>query len=237
MPRMARVVIPGVPLHVTQRGIRRYDVFCDESDRHTYIKLLRESCSRFHLRIAAYCLMTNHVHFVAIPERQDSLSRTFHRCHGHYATRFNLKYGTTGHLWQARPFSSALDEEHFWAAIRYVERNPVRARMVDRAEDYPWSSAAAHCDQCEDWLLDSAWTCIPTIVDWAGWLTEDNEENLNSRIRGHTLTGRPCGGDAFVQDAERLLRRRLAPKKPGPKPKQQRHDQRSLIWPNDETQH
>ena len=110
---MARVVLPGVPLHVTQRGIRRFDTFRDESDRHIYIKLLAESCRRFHLRISAYCLMSNHVHLVAIPERNDSLWRTLHRCHGVYATRFNSKYGLTGHLWQARPFSCALDEEHF----------------------------------------------------------------------------------------------------------------------------
>jgi REP-associated tyrosine transposase len=87
---MARVVLPGVPLHVTQRGIRRFDVFRDESDRHIYLKLLSESCARFRLRISAYCLMTNHVHLVAIPEREDSLWRTLHRCHGVYATRFNM---------------------------------------------------------------------------------------------------------------------------------------------------
>src|SRR5271169_6836584 len=112
MPRMARVVIPYVPLHITQRGIRRFDVFRDDADRQMYIKLLRESCVTSHLRVCAYCLMSNHIHVVAIPERRDSVWRTFHRSHGVYATWFNMKYGFTGRLWQARPYSCALDEEH-----------------------------------------------------------------------------------------------------------------------------
>ena len=116
MPRIARVVLPGIPLHITQRGIRRLNVFGNDSDRHLYIDLLQESCRRFHLRICAYCLMTNHVHFVAIPEYKDSVWRTFHRCHGTYAKHFNMRYAFTGHLWQARPFSCALDEEHFWGS-------------------------------------------------------------------------------------------------------------------------
>ena len=101
MPRIARVVLPGVPLHVTQRGIRRFEVFRGDTDRYTYLSLLRESCRQFRLRIYAYCLMSNHVHFVAVPDDSDSLWRTFHRCHGAYATRFNMKHGWTGHLWQA----------------------------------------------------------------------------------------------------------------------------------------
>src|SRR5262249_9305657 len=92
MPRIPRVVLPGVPLHITQRGIRRFDVFRDQADRKHYLRLLRGSCQRFGLRICAYCLMTNHVHVVAIPEHEDSVSRPFHRCHGAYATQFNLKY-------------------------------------------------------------------------------------------------------------------------------------------------
>src|SRR6266566_3168322 len=220
MPRMARVVLPEVPLHITQRGVRRFNVFRDEADCRSYIKLLRESCRRFGLRICAYCLMSNHVHFVAIPQYKDSLWRTFHRCHGNYAARFNMKYAFSGHLWQARPFSCVLDEQHFWAAIRYVERNPVRAEMVGCAEDYPWSSAAAHCGLVEDTLLDPEWTCPDSIQNWGEWLKIGNEPKIDQRLRDRTFTGRPCGDERFAREAERLLGRHLVPQKPGPKPKQ-----------------
>ena len=220
MPRFARVVLPGVPLHITQRGIRRFDVFRDDSDRQVYIHLLRESSRRFHLRICAYCLMSTHIHLVAIPDGKDSVWRSFHRCHGAYATQFNMKYEFCGHLWQARPFSCALDEAHLWAAIRYVERNPVRAGLVDCAVDYPWSSAAAHCGLRPDPLLDSEWIARSEIRDWREWLSEDNQRGVNQRLRDKTFTGRPCGDDMFVQEAERLLHRHLAPQRPGPKPKE-----------------
>ena len=233
MSRMARVVMPGVPLHITQRGIRRFDVVRDEADRHSYIKLLGESCRRFHLRICAYCLMSNHVHLVAIPERPDSMWRTLHRCHGLYATGFNMKYGFSGHLWQARPFSCALDEEHFWTAIRYVECNPVRARMVTHAEDYPWSSAAAHCGVGENPLLDRVWISPDQIQNWKQWLAAGNESGVEQRIRDRTFTGRPCGDENFVRQTEQALGRRLVPQKPGPKSKASSATAEPAIWTSD----
>jgi len=229
---MARVVLPGVPLHITQRGIRRFDVFCDELDRQIYLKLFWESCARFHLRISAYCLMTNHVHLVAIPERADSLWRTLHRCHGMYATRFNTKYGLTGHLWQARPFSCALDEEHFWTAIRYVERNPVRAGMVDCAEEYRWSSAATHCGFIEGSMLDFESISSIQIENWSRWLATGNPIESEERIRQSTFTGRPCGNEWFVRETEQRLGRHLAPRKPGRKPKQSARA--DTLWTTDE---
>lgn len=219
MPRIPRVVLPGVPLHLTQRGIRRFDVYRDQDDREIYIRLLRGSCQRFGLRICAYCLMTNHVHVVAIPEHKNSVARTFHRCHGVYARQFNLKYELTGHLWQARPFSSLLDDQYLWAAIRYVELNPVRAGIVDRAEHYKWSSAAAHCGLRDDPLIDADWTSLDIIPDWKQWLHLGNKSEVDQRIRERTFTGKPCGNDLFTQEAERRLGRSLRPRKGAPKHK------------------
>lgn len=237
MPRIARVVLPGVPLHITQRGIRRLNVFGNDADRRSYIKLLNESCRRHHLRVCAYCLMTNHVHFVAIPERRDSLWKTFHRCHGVYAKQFNMRYAFTGHLWQARPFSCALDEGHLWAAIRYVERNPVRAHMVERAEDYAWSSAAAHCGLREDSVLDPEWLSrSDRIHDWSEWLAAGNASKTDRRLRERTFTGRPCGNETFIKEAERLLGRRLAHQKPGPKPQQVRASAAASLLTSDAVQ-
>ena len=217
MCRIARVVFPGSPHHITQRGIRRFDIFRDDEDRNFYLKLFAESSRRFGLRVCAYCLMTNHVHFVAIPERKDSIWKTFHRCHGVYAVRFNIKYALAGHLFQGRPFSSVLDERHFWAAIRYVERNPVRAAIVERAEEYAWSSAIAHCRRTPDRLLDPTWTTTDEIDNWAEWLRGEEADESLRRIRTNTFTGRPCGDDHFVRHIEKATGREFQRRKPGPK--------------------
>jgi putative transposase len=219
MPRIARVVLPGVPLHLTQRGIRRFDVFRDQADRQLYIRLLGGSCQRSGLRICAYCLMTNHVHVVAIPERKDSVAKALHRCHGVYARLFNLKYELSGHLWQARPYSAALDEQHLWAAIRYVELNPVRAGMINRAERYAWSSAAVHCGLKRDLLIHPEWASLDLIPDWKKWLEIGNKPEVDQLIRERTFTGLPCGSDLFTRGAEHRLGRNLMPRKPGPKRK------------------
>jgi len=137
--------VPGYPHHVTQRGNRRADVFETEDDRHAYLRFLKKYGQRHGLDIWAYCLMTNHIHLVAVPEREESLARALRDAHTVYAMRVNTRTQQSGHVWQGRFYSCVLDEWHLWAAVRYVERNPVRAGMVDRAEDHPWSSARAHC--------------------------------------------------------------------------------------------
>jgi putative transposase len=218
MPRIRRVVLPGLPHHITQRGIRRFDIFRDSADRQLYIDLLIQASRCFGLRVCAYCLMTNHVHFVAIPETPGAIWKTFHRCHGIYAVKFNLKYNAAGHLFQGRPFSCVLDEAHFWAAMRYVETNPVRAGMVAKAESYSWSSAAPHCFGIEDRLLDAAWSQVDTILNWKEWLRDLEDPVVIPNLRANTLTGRPCGGDDFVCHAEAVAGRRLRPHKRGPKP-------------------
>ena len=218
MPRTARVVVPGMPHHITQRGSRQSNVFRDESDRSLYLEQLIDSCHEFLLRIIAYCLMTNHVHFVAIPEREDSIQKVFHRVHGTHAQRFNKKYELVGHLWQERPFSCVLDEGHFWNAIRYVERNPVRAGLVNRAADYRWSSAAAHCNGEDDPVLSST-IRLERHFDREEWLGENENLETNKIIRQCTATGRPCGDDDFVKRVERITQRDFTRKPPGPKPK------------------
>jgi REP-associated tyrosine transposase len=217
MVRMARVVLPGSPHHITQRGIRRFDIFRDEPDRLFYVTTLVRASSEFGLRVCAYCLMTNHVHFVAIPEKADSIWKTFHRCHGFYALHFNRKYGLAGHLFQGRPYSCGLDEPHFWSAIRYVECNPVRAGMVRWAEDYEWSSARAHCIGTIDSLLDPDWPGVHQVPNWSSWLRDDENPDVLSQNRSHSFTGRPCGDSNFIRIAERNTGRRLTRQKPGPK--------------------
>jgi putative transposase len=232
MPRMARVVCPGFPHHITQRGVRRFNVFLDEGDHSRYRELLDYYARKYGLGIAAYCLMTNHVHLVAIPDRKDSIAKALGDCHGSYAAEFNKKYGKTGHVWQLRPYSCVLDSEHAWAAVRYVERNPVRARMVRRAEDYAWSSARAHCGTRTDTLLTTSWPDASSVADWSAWLTSSDVHHEH-RIRARTYTGRPCGSEEFVRQIEQIVGRRLAPGKPGPKPKRKAEAER-MLWAEDE---
>ena len=178
MPRIARSVFPHIPHHITQRGNRRENVFFTDGDRAAYLGWLADYSVKFKVRVLAYCLMTNHVHLVAIPETADALEKVFRPLHTRYAQRINRARGWTGHLWQGRYFSSALDDGYLWAAIRYVERNPVRAGMISRAEDYRWSSAPAHCEPRDDYVLtkDRAWTDqLRSIDDWSQWLAEPDK--------------------------------------------------------------
>jgi len=145
MPRVARIVIPGCPHHITQRGNNRQDVFFVDGDRVRYLEILAEQSERFGLTVDGYCLMTNHVHLVATPAGPESLAKAVGRTHWLYTQYVNRLHGRCGHLWQNRFYSCTLDETHFWPAMVYVERNPVRAKRVRRAWEYPWSSAAAHC--------------------------------------------------------------------------------------------
>ena len=143
MSRQARVVAEAVPHHVTQRGNNRQDIFLTDDDRRFYIDLLREKCEQFGVSLLGYCLMTNHVHFVAVPRRADSLAKTLGQTHWRYAMRFNRRYRRSGHLWQNRFYSCPLGPSHLLAALAYVDVNPVRAGLVGDAAQYPWSSARA----------------------------------------------------------------------------------------------
>jgi putative transposase len=171
MPRIARVVVPGLPHHVTQRGNRRVETFRSDKDRRIYLMLIGEYADRHRLDVWAYALMPNHVHLVAVPEHNDSLACAIRDAHGMYASYFNRTYGLEGHLWQGRYFSCAMNPDHTTTAVRYVERNPVRAGIVDRAQDYEWSSAAAHCGVRCDSLLPDEFPPGFWPADWSpGWM-------------------------------------------------------------------
>jgi putative transposase len=213
------VVVPGFAHHVTQRGNRRADVFETDGDRQVYLGYLRKYGDRHGLEVWAYCLMTNHIHLVAVPRREDSLGLALRDAHTVYAMHFNGRTGLSGHVWQGRFFSCPLDEAHLWAAVRYVERNPARAGLVERAEEYVWSSAAGHCGLRADGVLSKEFPPAGVIPDWAAWLHEGEDDESVEQIRQYTRTGRPCGSTSFISQLENLLDRVLRPRKPGRKPK------------------
>lgn len=218
MPRVARSVFAGFPHHVTQRGNRRGDVFFCDADRSTYLDWLRQYCDKSGVQILAYCLMTNHIHLVAVPETDQSLEMMLRPLHTRYAMRVNRVMGWKGHVWQGRYFSSALDESYLWAAIRYVERNPVRGGLVSRAEDYRWSSAAAHCGRRDDAVLtrNQNWTDeMKAVPDWPGWLAETDSATQLKELRGRVERGLPCGGAGFICELERRAGYALVPRPRG----------------------
>ena len=218
MARLARVVVPGLPHHVTQRGNRRQPVFFGEADYRAYLQELRVQSKRWGLQVWAYCLMTNHVHLIVVPQTEQSLARGLGEAHRRYTRLVNFREGWRGYLWQGRFGSVPLDEAHLYAAMRYVERNPVEAGMVQRAHDYPWSSARAHVLHTPDPLL-SPHVLQETVPDWATFLATPNDEAPTSRLELHLRTGRPLGSAQFLDQIEQRLGRRVRPQKPGPKPR------------------
>jgi len=213
MARQARIVLPGVAHHVTQRGNNRQDVFFVEGDYRLYLSYLKESAERYGLAVSAFCLMTNHVHLVVTPETEESLSRALGRTHLMYAQYVHRLHGRVGHFWQSRFYSCPLDETHAHNAAAYVELNPVRAGLVADAWDYPWSSAAAHSGQGRDpsgLLALSARLDQMAVVEWKATLNAiADSDGAIERLRIHTRTGRPLGGDAFLSKVETFLGRRV----------------------------
>ena len=209
MPRIARVVFPDIPYHVTQRGNYGGNVFDDDHDRRQYLQWLTQYAQKFETRIWAYCLMTNHVHFIAIPQTKSSLAQTFNATHMRYSHYFNTKHRRKGHLWQGRFFSCPLEDAYLMAALRYVERNPVRAAMVLKAGDYPWSSAKAHAERIPDALLSPGCPVLEEISNWSDFLASDDDKQWLQDLRLSTRTGRPLGSASFVLKIESKLGRTL----------------------------
>ena len=212
VPLTARVSIPGVAHHVTQRGPNRQRVFFGDADRRRYLEFLAEEAPLHSIEILAWCLMDNHIHLVAVPEAEDSLARGLGRTHFRYAQAINRRRRRSGHLWQNRFFSCLVEGSHFWRALRYVERNPVRAGLARRAWEWPWSSAAAHCGRGEDasGLLDlKDWAKRARGRDWPKELARREIEEELAALRTHTQTGRPLAGDRFLDALEAKLGRRL----------------------------
>lgn len=218
MSRLPRIVVPGVAHHVTQRGARRQKTFFSKEDHLAYLDLIGEWCARAEVAVWAYCLMPNHVHFIAVPAAEDGLRRAFGEAHRRYARRVNARAGWTGHFWQERFGSTAMDDAHLFEAVRYVELNPVRAKLVRSAADWPWSSAAAHLGRAKpDPVLDDA-PLRAMIPDWRAYLDAATAPETLDAIRMHGRTGRPLGSEAFLDRIEARLGRAARPAKRGPKP-------------------
>jgi len=161
--------------------------------------------------------MDNHVHLVALPRHAESLSKGLGLAHWKYSVTINLREEWKGYLWQGRFFSCPLEGKYLYAAIRYIELNPVRAGIVKSAEDYPWSSARAHVYNAHDLLLENN-TLTESIKDWGYFLDQGTSEPEARIFRSHSATGRPIGDESFIEALEKITGRILKPKKGGRKP-------------------
>ncbi len=227
MARLARVVVEGVPHHVTQRGNRRQTVFFSDDDYTAYKALLAEGCRAAGVGIWAYCLMPNHVHLILTPGDADGLRAALSDAHRRYSRRVNFREGWRGYLWQGRFASAPMDDGHLMVAARYVELNPVRAKLAARPSDWPWSSARAHLGGKDDGVVSVA-PLLAREPDWANFLAGGLAPSEGAAIRAAERTGRPLGDDAFTARLEKSLDRTLARQKPGRKPRRIADDQESL---------
>jgi len=218
MSRLGRIVVPGLPHHVAQRGNRRQRVFFEDGDFALYRDILAERCRRAGVAVWAYCLMPNHVHLIMVPQSADGLAHAIGEAHRQYTGFVNARARWTGHLFQGRFASVVLDEAHLIAAARYVALNPVRARLVARAQDWAWSSARAHAKGRDDALVK-----VKPLVDRVGrgidLIGIEPDLAMLVRLRAAETTGRPLGAAEFIDQLERRLGRALRPRRPGRKPR------------------
>jgi len=212
MPAFARLVIPGIPYHVTQRGNYRQDIFEADRDRETYLGYVASAASAYGLELHGWCLMTNHVHWVVLPKHEMAMAESFRRAHSRFASYVNRQHKrAAGHLWQGRYYSCPLDEEHFFTALRYVERNPVRAGLVRSPAAYQWSSARARLGlaPAPDYFQTYLWAASFSGQEWAELLTDEPGAEKEDQVRASTRQGKPCGTGTFVERIEATAGRDL----------------------------
>ncbi len=186
-------------------------MFHSAADHQTYLNLVRYNLADAGVRVLAYCLMSNHVHWLVVPRQEDSLATLFRRAHGRYAQAYNARRQRTGHVWQNRFFSCPLSDQHMWIALRYIEQNPVRAFLVASPERYAWSSAGAHLTGARDrsGVLDlQFWERAGGAETWRAMHDAAEDVGSTQLLRRCTYAGRPFGSEEFVEQLESRFSRK-----------------------------
>lgn len=223
MPRIARAVAGGFPHHVIQRGNNKEKVFFDKEDRKRYLLLLKKYSDKWDSPILAYCLMSNHVHLLLRPDKEKSLYKMMQGVTLCYTQYINRTYKRTGRLWESRYHSCIVDKERYlWAVARYIEQNPLRAKMVKRVEEYPYSSARAHIIKAKDEVLGEELFQEGQRKDYIEFIRVSIPEEETNSIRYRTRTGRPFGSEEFIKKMEKKLERKFMLLSPGRPKKKER---------------
>jgi putative transposase len=192
--------------------------FFNAGDYQAYLDLVTEAKASAGVEVLAYCLMPNHVHWVVVPEHEDSLAQLFKTVHRHYTRRINFRERWRGHLWQERFHSFVMDEAYLLSTVRYTELNPVRARLCKDSHDWEWSSVRAHLSGKDDSVVTTK-PMLERVNNWASYLASGDNDQVLDKIRLHTGTGRPAGDKSFIEKLETLTGRSLKKGRPGPKPR------------------
>ena len=210
---------------------RRF-ILQDEADRTVYFELLQEYTAQYQAAVIGYCLMSNHVHLVAVPSRAEVLARALKETHGRFASCWNARHNSNGHVWQGRYYSCLLDNTHLWEALRYTELNPVRACLVEKAEQWSWSSASAHCgvEPAGEWMAMDLWASHWSPGDWRSYLDVGTSGSKLTAICQSTFSGRPLGCAEFTRALETETKRCLTPQKRGPKQRTKSEPQEALLF-------
>ena len=221
MTRRPRIVIPGMLHHVTQRGNHQQRIFFADHDRIVYLNLLAKYFPKYEIRLIGFCLLTNHVHLAVIPEKESLFSEGIGQLHHDFSLWQNIQCQTSGHLWQNRFFSSPVEDDRVWQALSYVELNPVRARIVEHAWDWEWSSARAHVTGHDpSGLLDMQyWQKKFNPEEWKRYLEQEAANAaVAAQIRYATMKGYFWGSEEAARRLEQELGKQLVPRKRGRKP-------------------
>lgn len=208
-------MIPGYLYHVTQRGNYRQNVFSEDQDRVVYLKLINENAKKYGVKIYAFCLMDNHVHFLLKPEKRMSMAHLFRVGHMKYARYYNVKNKRKGHLWQARYYSSMVVGKHIKVIFRYIENNPVRARMVKYAWHYSWSSARAHLGKKYEIIELADEKEYIDRKNWKSYLMKREDGSVLTLIRKRTKKGIMLATNEIIARMEEQLGVKILRKSPG----------------------
>jgi putative transposase len=218
MARLARVVIPGLPHHVTQRGNGGQKVFFNEEDYALYRNLLINSCAKAKVSCWAWVTMPNYVQLILVPKDDDGLRAALAPVHRFYAGAINARRKRTGHFWQGRFGATVMDEAHLLEAFRHLLLNPVKALLVKKPEDWQWSSARTYLKGKGDGLTDTG-PMLSRFSNMRALLSGNEDEEAVARLMKSESIGRPLGDARFLKKIEKQTGRSLAPQKRGPKPR------------------
>ena len=221
MARQARIVLSDTIHHITQRGNRGEFIFFEKQDYQTYIDILTEQCTRFHVSIYSFCLLPNQVHLLVEPQQSNLMARAIGEAHRRYTGYINKKKDWSGHLFQNRFFSYAMDEQYALRAARYIETLPVTLKLTDRPENYIWNSAKSRIKLNKPIDFLKNFQSFHIMNNWEDFLSRPMDKEEINKIQLHLQTGRPRGSNLFLDSIEQKIGRPVRPQKRGRKPKNQ----------------